>query len=155
MKKNWKYVGIMWLLLLQVFFLPTGPNVQRLHSSQCCAFFLSSPYLSFIIQSMSFCVAPPSSFHYLSLQRVPSKTVSYPVLLSCSDYIRQRSFTSIFFKPSFVLCSVQLILSILFHIHISKASIRLASSCEDVKRIEAFLVTVCQLKGGASVSFPV
>src|SRR6218665_1437095 len=36
-----------------------GPNVQQLHSSQCCAFSLSSQYPSFIIQSMSFCLGLP------------------------------------------------------------------------------------------------
>src|SRR6218665_3319370 len=45
--------------LLQVICLLTGPNVQRLHSSQCCAFSLSFPYLSSIIQSMSFCLGLP------------------------------------------------------------------------------------------------
>ena len=35
--------------LLQVFCFPTGPNVQWLHSSRCCAFFLRFPYPSSIV----------------------------------------------------------------------------------------------------------
>src|SRR6218665_883147 len=45
------------------------------------------------------------------------------------DNRAKRSFCfHLFNTSSFVLCSVQLILSILLHIHISKASIRLTSS---------------------------
>src|SRR6218665_1805944 len=48
-----------------------GVDVQRRHSSPCCAFFLSSPYPPSIIQSMSFCLGLPlplqSSLQYLSL----------------------------------------------------------------------------------------
>src|SRR6218665_3692552 len=51
--------------------------------------------LSPITQSVSFCFGLPlllhSYPHYLSLQRVTSYNVSYPVLLSCSNYIHQRS----------------------------------------------------------------
>src|SRR6218665_1263519 len=39
--------------------LPAGPSVQRLHSFRCCAFSLSFPYPSSIIQSMSFCLGLP------------------------------------------------------------------------------------------------
>src|SRR6218665_3013388 len=45
--------------LLQVICLPAGPNIQRLHSSRCCAFSLSFPYPSSIIQSMIFCLGLP------------------------------------------------------------------------------------------------
>src|SRR6218665_1904701 len=41
---------------------------------------------------------------------------------------KRSFFFHLFNTSSFVLCSVQLILSILLHIHISKASIRLTSS---------------------------
>src|SRR6218665_142794 len=44
-------------LLLQVICLLAGPNVQRLHSPRCCAFSLSFPYPSSIIQFMSFCLS--------------------------------------------------------------------------------------------------
>ena len=65
-------------LLLRVIFLPVGSNVQRLHSSRCCAFSLSFPYPSSIIQSMNFCLGlslslfpfTHPSIHYLPLQRV-------------------------------------------------------------------------------------
>src|SRR6218665_1339985 len=98
--------------------------------SHCCALSLSFPYPSSIIQvhvllSRSFSVP----FHCLPLCRVTSSNVPYPVLLPCSDCVHQRSFLfSISFSTSFVLYSIQLILSILLHIHISKVSIRLTSS---------------------------
>jgi|SRR6218665_4229876 len=68
--------------------------------------------LSPITQSVSFCFGLPlllhSYPHYLSLQRVTSYNVSYPVLLSCSNYIHQRSLFFHLFQfiraSSFVLC---------------------------------------------------
>src|SRR6218665_1000780 len=57
------------------------------------------------------------------------RALSHPFFLSFSNYTRQRSFSYTFFNTSSsVLYSVQLVLSILFHIHISKASIRATSS---------------------------
>src|SRR6218665_2966013 len=55
--------------------------------------------------------------------------LSYPVLLPCLIMSIKDLFSSISFNTSsFVLYSVQLILFILLHIHISKASIHLTSS---------------------------
>src|SRR6218665_392882 len=52
-----KHVAI--ILLLQVLCLPAVPTTKRLHSSRCCAFSLSCPYPSSIIQSLSLCLGLP------------------------------------------------------------------------------------------------
>src|SRR6218665_1509453 len=113
---------------------PGGPNVQRLHSSRCVPFFLSFPHPSSIIQSMTFCLGLP-----LPLFSILPSIISlcrefllriYPFHFFCLVLIIPINdlFSSPFFNTSsFVLCSVQMILSILLHIHISKASVRLTS----------------------------
>ena len=99
--------------LLYVICLPAGPNVLRLHSSRCCAFYLSFPYPSSIIQSMSLGTGLPLSlFHsilpfILSVCRATSYNVPYPVLLPCSNYVHQRFFSSTSFNTfsfAFLLC---------------------------------------------------
>src|SRR6218665_2078524 len=42
-----------------MIWLPAGPNVQRFHSSRCCAFSLSFEYPTSIIQSIIFCLGLP------------------------------------------------------------------------------------------------
>src|SRR6218665_2518520 len=74
----------------QVFFFPAGPNIQRLHYLSMLCLFLSSPYPSSIIQSTSFCQGLPLP-SIISLQRVTSRNVSYPVLLDGSDCIHKAS----------------------------------------------------------------
>src|SRR6218665_943970 len=81
-------------------FLPPGISkcpTTPLFSMLC--FFLEFPVSvfhhpvhEFLSRSSSFHIPLHSSLHYLSLQRVTSQNVSYPVLLSYSDYILQQSF---------------------------------------------------------------
>src|SRR6218665_1700838 len=69
------------------------------------------------------------SFHYLLCKELPLRMC--PIQFFCLVLIISIKdlFSSTFLNTSsFVLCFVQLILSILLHIHISKASIRLTSS---------------------------
>src|SRR6218665_2619770 len=88
------------------------------------------PVQLFLPWSSSSSLPLHSSLHYFSLKRVSSQQVSHPVSLSCSDcgYKDLSSPTNVN-TSSFDICSVQLILSILRHIHISKASSLAMSTC--------------------------
>src|SRR6218665_1125230 len=110
------------LFPLQVICLPAGPNVQRLHSSQCCAFSLSFPYPSSIIQSMNILFRPCASSFRCFLSTLPSIishcreltlrmcTIQFfcLVLIIC---IKDLFSCTFFNNSSFILCSVQLIFS--------------------------------------------
>src|SRR6218665_1220421 len=89
------------------------------------------PVQEFLPWSSSPSLPLHSSLHYFSLKRVSSHQVSHPVSLSCSDcgYIRDLSSPTNVNTSSFEICSVQLILSILRHIHISNASSLAMSTC--------------------------
>src|SRR6218665_4212326 len=85
---------------------------------------------------MSFCLGRPlplvPSINYYNCPNIISLCRELPLSMCPIQFfclvliISIKDFSSTFFNTfSFVLCSVQLILSILLHIHISKASIRL------------------------------
>ena len=97
--------------LLQVICLPTGPNVQRLNSSRCCAFSLSFPYPSSIIQSMSFCLGLPLPLFPSILPSIISLCRELPLRMRpiqflCLVLIRLLIF--IYIMILFCLCSLQL-----------------------------------------------
>jgi len=110
--------------ILSVPFCPIPFLPVTLRSSPCCAFSLSFFYLSFIIQSISFCLGLPlplftsiipsiiSLCKSVALRMCPIQFVSLVLIISMKDLFLPP-FTSLF-----VLRSVQLILSILLHIHI-------------------------------------
>src|SRR6218665_1889288 len=93
------------------------------------------PFFSMLCLSLSFQYLPLPLFpsilpsvislcRELSLRMCPIQFFCLVLIISIKDL-----FSSVFFSTSsFVLCSVQLILSILLHIHISKGSIRLKAS---------------------------
>src|SRR6218665_1319318 len=74
----------------------------------------------------------PSLYH-LPQQAFASEYVTDPVVLPSPDKIHQASFSCTTCTSSCISMSLQLILSILFHPHISKAS-SLRPSCNAVKR---------------------
>src|SRR6218665_1506524 len=101
-----------------------GQNVHRLHSSRCCAFSLSFLYPFFIIQSMSFCLGLPLPIFPSILPSIISLCRESPLMM-CPDQffcivqimsIKDHLFSTFFSTSSFVLHSVQMILSILLHI---------------------------------------
>src|SRR6218665_2508009 len=106
------------------------------NSYRCCAFSSSFQYPSSIIQSMSFCLGLPLPLFPSILSSIISLCRELPLRMYLIQFFClvliisiKDLFPSTFFNTSsFVLCSVQLILSILLHIHISKASIRWTSS---------------------------
>src|SRR6218665_187862 len=97
--------------------------------------FLSFLYPSSIIQSISFCLGLPFSLFLSILPSIISLCKESPLVMCPIQFfclvliisIKDLFSSTIFRTSSFVLCSVQLILSILLHTHISKASIRLTS----------------------------
>src|SRR6218665_2540445 len=141
-------------LLVQVICLPSGPNVQRLYSSRCCAFSWSFQYPSSIVQSMGFCLGLPLPLSPSILPSIISFCRELPlrmcpiqffclVLITCRPTSVKDLFSSTFFNTSsFVLCSVQLVLSVLLHIHISEASICLTSSFLIVHVCAPYTVTL-------------
>ena len=110
-----------------------GCPVSVLHHSVHLAFVYAFLFLS----------SPPSFLLLSPSVESCSSNVSNPVLLPCSNYIHDMSFSSTFFNPSsFVLCSVQLILSIILHIHILYYNYNIiitALTATAVARAEAFL----------------
>src|SRR6218665_1544597 len=112
--------------------------------------FLEFLYPSSIIQFMSFCLGLPlpllpsilpsiiSLCRELPLRMCPIQFFCFVLIISNKDL-----FSSTFFNTSsFVLCSVQQILSVLLHIHISKASICLTSSFLIVQVSAPYKVTL-------------
>jgi len=107
---------------------PAGANVQRLNTSRCCAFSFCFHYPSSIIQFMSFCLGLPlplfpsilpsiiSLCRELPLRMCPIQFFCFVLIISIKDIF----YSTFFNTSSLVLCSVQLILSILLHIHIWK-----------------------------------
>src|SRR6218665_35527 len=93
-------------LLVQVICLPSGPNVQRLYSSRCCAFSWSFQYPSSIVQSMRFCLdlplplSPPllpsiiSLCRELPLTMCPIQFFCPVLLISIKDLFFHRSYYS-------------------------------------------------------------
>src|SRR6218665_690996 len=100
-------------------------------STFLCAFSLSFQYPYSITQSMSVCLGLPLPLFPSTLPSIISLSKELPrricpIQFSCLVLVMsiKDHFSSVLFNTSsFVLCSVQLILSILLHIHISKASI--------------------------------
>src|SRR6218665_1201007 len=96
--------------------LSAGPNVQRLHSSRCCAFSLSFQHPSSITQSMSFCLGLPlplfpsilpsiiSLCRELPLRMCPMQFFCLVLIISIKDLLSSTLFST----SPFVLCSVQL-----------------------------------------------
>src|ERR1043165_9490778 len=127
-----------------------GSYVQRRHFSLFSASLFSSLYPSVSIKSSSIVLGLPRILFpsilpsMMSLSRV-SHLKMCPIHFFCRPRIVPISdlFSSISCKiSSFVLRSVQLILSILRQIHISKASSRFMSSCRIVHVSEPYRTTL-------------